>query len=93
VSGRTVRGPIADGPLLRVQYRRFGDCFRTVCRSLADSPPRPHGRSAQCLRTVHPVLADGLPSAYGQSAWSSAELLSLSLFEFRFRFKIVWGCS
>jgi hypothetical protein len=67
--------------------------FRTVRRSLADSPPRPRGRSARCLRTVLPGLMDGPPGACGQSAWSSAELLSLSLFEFLFCFGIVWGCS
>jgi hypothetical protein len=54
---------------------------------------RPRGRSAQCLGTVRPGLADGPPGACGQSAWSSAELLSLSLFEFLFRFGIVWGWS
>jgi hypothetical protein len=62
-----------------------------VCRSLAVSLPRPCRQSAQCLRTVRPGLADGSPDACGQSAWSSAELLSPLLFEFRFRFGIVWG--
>jgi hypothetical protein len=38
VTGRTVRGPIVDGPLLRVQYWRLGGYFRTVRRSLADGP-------------------------------------------------------
>jgi hypothetical protein len=89
--GRTVRGPIEDGPLLRVQYWRFGGCFRTVRRSHADSPPRPRGRSARCLRIVCPGLADGPPGACRQSAWSSAELLSPLLFEFHFRFGIVLG--
>jgi hypothetical protein len=83
--------PIADVPLLRVQYWRFGGCFRMVRRSHADSPPRPCGRSARCPRTVRPGLVDGPPGACVQSAWSSAELLSPLLFEFRFRFGIVWG--
>jgi hypothetical protein len=89
--GRTVLGPIADGPLLRVQYWRFGGCFRTAHRIHTDSPPRPRGLSARYPRTVHPGLADGPSDACGQSAWSSAELLSLLLFEFLFRFRIVWG--
>jgi hypothetical protein len=76
---------VIEGAVLEVR-----GCFRTVRRSLADIPPRPHGRSAWCLRTVCPGLADGPPGACGQSAWSSAEVLSLSLFEFRFRFRIVW---
>jgi hypothetical protein len=59
--GQTVRGPIADGPLLRVQYWRFGCYFRTVRRSYADSPPRPRGRSARCLWTVRPGHMDSLP--------------------------------
>jgi hypothetical protein len=84
VSGRTVRGPITDGPLLRVQYWRFGGCFRTVRRSFADSPPRPRRRSARSLQTVRPGLADGPPGACGQSAWSNAELLSLSPLSFSF---------
>jgi hypothetical protein len=69
-------GPIANGPLLRVQYWRFGGYFQTVHRSHADSPPRPRGQPAWCLwtvrmvsvdsplmprGTVRPVLADGLP--------------------------------
>jgi hypothetical protein len=92
----------ADGPRAhrgrsagpsRVQYWRFGGCFRTVRHSLADSLPRPCGRSTRCLRTVRTGLADGPPGARGQSAWSSAELLSPSLLEFCFRFGIVWGCS
>jgi hypothetical protein len=91
MTGRTVRGPIADGPLLRVQYWRFEGCFRTVCRSLADCPPRPHGRSIRCLWTVRQGLADGPPGACGWSSWSSAELLSSLLFEFRFSFGIIWG--
>jgi hypothetical protein len=62
-----------------------------VHRSLTGSPPRPRGRSARCLRTVRAGLADGPPGARGQSAWSSAELLSSLLFEFRFHFGIVWG--
>jgi hypothetical protein len=61
--------------------------------SLADSPPRPCGRSTRCLRVVRPGLADSLPGARGLSAWTSVELLSPSFFEFRFRFGIVWGCS
>jgi hypothetical protein len=60
-------------------------------RSHADSPPRPCGRSARCPRTVRPGLADGPPSACGQSSWPSAELLCPLLFEFRFRFGIIWG--
>jgi hypothetical protein len=62
-----------------------------VRNSHADSPPRPRGRSARCLWTVRPGLADGLPGACGRSAWSSAELLSALLLEFRFHFGIVWG--
>jgi hypothetical protein len=37
VIGRMVRGPIADGLLLRVQYWRFEGDFRKVRRSPADS--------------------------------------------------------
>jgi hypothetical protein len=62
-----------------------------VHHSLANSQPRPRGRSAWCLRTVRPGLADGQPGACGQSTWSSAELLSSLLFEFRFRFGIIWS--
>jgi hypothetical protein len=89
--GRTVHGPIADGPLLRVQYWRFGGHFRTVRRSHVDSLPRPRGRSVRCLRTVRPGHADGPPSDCGWSAWSSSELLSPLLFEFCFLVGIVWG--
>jgi hypothetical protein len=62
-----------------------------VRHSHVDSPPRPHERSARCLRTVCRSLADGSSGACGWSTWSSAELLSPLLFEFRFRFGIVWG--
>jgi hypothetical protein len=73
------------------QYWRFRGYFWTVHRSHADSPPRPRGRSARCLRTVRPDLADGPLGACGRSTWSSVELLSPLLFEFRFCFVIVWG--
>jgi hypothetical protein len=49
------------------------------------------GRSAAATRTVHLGLVNGPPGACGRSAWSRAELLSPLLFEFRFRFGIVWG--
>jgi hypothetical protein len=62
-----------------------------VRRSHANSPLRPRGQFARCLRTVRPGLADGPPGACGQFAWSSVELLSPLLFEFRFLFGIVWG--
>jgi hypothetical protein len=52
VSGRTVRGPITDGALLRVQYWMFGGFFgwsvaaaRTVCLGLTDGPPGVCGQS------------------------------------------------
>jgi hypothetical protein len=52
--GRTVRGPIVDGLLLRVEYWRFVVVFQTVCRSswtvrraLADGPPRGRRQSAR----------------------------------------------
>jgi hypothetical protein len=68
VTGRTVRGPIADGPLLMVQYYRFVGCFRTARCSHADSPPWPRGRYARCLRTVYPVSVDSPPRPRGRSA-------------------------
>jgi hypothetical protein len=61
-----------------------------VRRSHADCPPRPRGLCARCLRTVRSGLADVPPGACGRFAWFSAELLSPLLFEFRFRFGIVW---
>jgi hypothetical protein len=76
VARRTVRGPIMDGPLLRVQYWRFGNVFRTVRRS---------------SRTVHRTHADGPPGGRGQSAWVFAVLLTPLPLKFRFRFGIVWG--
>jgi hypothetical protein len=94
---RTVRNE-ADSP--RAHRRRsvikgvvleVWGCFRMIRRSLVDSPPRPCGQSARCLQTVRPSLADGPSGACGQSAWSSAELLSRLLFQFRFLFGIVWG--
>jgi hypothetical protein len=72
--GRTVRGPIAGGPLLRVQYGGSGMFFRTVRRS---------------SRTVRRTHADGPPGGHGQFAWFFAELLSPLLLEFRVRFGIV----
>jgi hypothetical protein len=74
--GRMVRGPIADGPLLSVQFGRFKGYFRTVCHS---------------PRTVRLGLADSPLGACGRSAWCSAELLSPLLLEFYFHFGIVWG--
>jgi hypothetical protein len=59
VSGRMVRGPIADGLLLRVQYQRFGGYFRTVHHRPTDRPPG---------------LADGPLGACRWSAWCFAEL-------------------
>jgi hypothetical protein len=76
VTGRTVRGPSTDGPLLRVQYWRFGNVFRTVRRS---------------SRMVHRNHTDGLPGGRGHSALGFAVLLSPLFFEFRFLFGIVWG--
>jgi hypothetical protein len=82
---RTVRVG-ADGPrahcgqsVIESAVLEVQGFFRMVRRSLADSLPRPRGRSARCLRTVHPGLEDGPPGACGQSIWSSAELLSFSL--------------
>jgi hypothetical protein len=74
--GRTVRGPITDGPLLRVQYWRFGNVFRTVRRS---------------SRTVRHTHADGPPGGRGQFAWGFTVLLSPLLLEFLFHFGIIWG--
>jgi hypothetical protein len=65
-----------DGPLVRVQYWRFGVVF---------------GQSAPAPRIVLLGLADGPPGAWGRSAWCCAELLSSLLLEFHFRFGIVWG--
>jgi hypothetical protein len=53
---QTVRGSIADSPLLRMQYWWFRTYFRAVRHSPADNPPRPHGQSARCLRMVRQVL-------------------------------------
>jgi hypothetical protein len=54
MAGRTVRGLIADGPLLRVQYWRFGNVFRQFAAA--------HGQSVVPTRTVHPEVADSPPS-------------------------------
>jgi hypothetical protein len=59
VLGRMVRGPIADSPLLRVQYWWFGSYFQMVHRSPADSPPGACGRSAWCcLGLLSPLLLE-----------------------------------
>jgi hypothetical protein len=76
VTGRTVRGPIADGLLLRVQYWWSEIIFRTVRR---------------CPRTVRRTLADGPPGGRGQSTWCTAEQLSPLLLDSCFCFGIVWG--
>jgi hypothetical protein len=70
-----------------------GDRFLDSPPQLADGPLDPHGQSARRSRTVRPGLADGPPGACGQSGWSSAEVLSPFLLEFRFGFGIVWGLS
>jgi hypothetical protein len=83
----------ADGPRAHCGLSVIKGVVLEVRGLFSDGPSQPRGRSARCLRTVRPGLADGPPSARGQSAWSSAELLSLSLFEYRIHFRIVWGCS
>jgi hypothetical protein len=70
---RTVCGVSTDGPLLRVQYWWFMSKFRIVHRSPADSPPRPHGRSARCLRIVR--------LAFRKVAKSFASCVFLSLWD------------
>jgi hypothetical protein len=62
VTGRTIRGPIADSPLMMVQYLWSGIIFRTVRlspqtvrRTLADSPPGGRGQFAKASRTVRLV--------------------------------------
>jgi hypothetical protein len=76
MTGRVVHGPIADSPLLRVQYWWSGIAFRTVRRS---------------PRTVRPEVADGPPRGRGRSAWCATGQLSPLLLESCFRFGIVWG--
>jgi hypothetical protein len=75
VTGRTVRGPIVDSPLLRVQY---GGSV-TIFRQTAADP-----------RTVHRGHTDGPPGGRKQSAWCFAELLSPLLLESHFHFGFVW---
>jgi hypothetical protein len=56
-SGRTVRGSMADNPLLTSKLER------TVCSSGGS-----RGQSAACLRTVHGAQADSPRGPGGQSA-------------------------
>jgi hypothetical protein len=109
VRTRVLDGPCRGGwPAGPSRMVRYGGCStggsgvvfvrsiaasRTVHLGLADGPPGVCRQPAQASRTVRPVLADSPPGASGHSAWSSAELPSLSLFEIRFHFGIVWGCS
>jgi hypothetical protein len=83
----------ADGPQDHHGRSIIEGAVLEVLGLFSDGPSQPRGRSARCLWTVRPGLADGPPGACGQSAWSCAELLSLSPFELRFRFGVVWGCS
>jgi hypothetical protein len=59
VTGRTVRNPRADGPLITTERPDKHPSMRTVCTSSTDGP------QATCaVRTVRDVQADGLPNTY-----------------------------
>jgi hypothetical protein len=73
----TVREVKTDGPLLRVQYWRFGGYFRTVRRRPANSLPRPRGRSPRCLRTVRLLFRNAAKSFASWVALSLRDWLGL----------------
>jgi hypothetical protein len=91
------RRSLADCPLgrrrLSARHQLLTNQARTVhySRCTSGGSVAFFEMSARGSRTVRSVLADRPPRPRGPSTWAFAELLSLFLLLFLFRFKIVWG--